>query len=431
MIATNKFLRIFEKNIAMKKSFRIFAFLLLLAAGGLFSCSKEESMDLSNVIAIEIFPGDTVIEVGTSVQFTAYGLLSDSVTVVDITKDVTWGSNQPSKLSIDGDGLATAITEGEYYVVAATRTTYGTAIAVNTTAGGLVREMVLVDYEANFVGSNLANCGWTGATAGCNPGTVSQESHNKVVQRINYFRRLVGLPDNVTLNSDNSAKCQEAALIMKANNQLNHYPPSSWTCWTDAGYEGAGNSNIALGFHSTAAVAAYIDDFGANNKPVGHRRWLLYSKGLVMGHGSTDNTNAIWVMQSGGSTPSDLPEFIAYPPKGYVPAPLIYDRWSFGIPGADFSNATITMKDPANANVSCNVTSKSDTGMGDNTIVWEPADVNTSSDTDVTYTVTVGGVKIGADTKSYTYSVTIIQPDKKRPDQYRIEKAANPNARLL
>jgi len=415
----------------MKRSFFLFSILLIIGAAGFYSCSKEEAMDLSNVIAIEVFPGDTVIEVGTSVQFTAYGLLSDSVTVIDITKDVTWGSNNPSKLSINNDGLATAVAEGDYYVVAATKLTYGTAIVVNTTAGGLVREMALVDYEANFVGSNLANCGWTGSTAGCNPGTVSQESHNKVVQRINYFRRICGLPDNVTLNAANNTKCQEAALIMKANNQLNHYPPNSWTCWTDAGYEGAGNSNIALGFHSTAAVAAYIDDFGANNKPVGHRRWLLYTKGLVMGHGSTDNTNAIWVMQSGGSTPSGLPEFIAYPPKGYVPAPLIYDRWSFAIPGADFGNATVVMKDNTNTAVTCNIISKTDTGMGDNTIVWEPADVNTSGTTDLTYTVTVSGIKVGADTKSYTYGVTIIQPDKKRPDIYRIEKAANPNARLF
>ena len=114
---------------------------------------------------------------------------------------------------------------------------------------------------------------------------------------------------------------------------------------------------------------------------------------------------AVYVFGSGGNT--TIPQYIAYPPKGYVPQQLVYGRWSFSIPGADFSSASVAMTGPS-GNVPLTVNSVVN-GYGDNTIVWEPTGINLSSASDVTYTVTINGIG-GATSTSYTYNVIVIQP---------------------
>ncbi len=399
----------------------------ILLSGLLFfvSCGEDETIDLTNLIGIEVFPGDTIMEVGTSVQFKAIGMFSDSSTK-DITSSVSWAASPKGVVEISGGGLATALEKGETYVVAGGGFVVGGAVCVSTDAAGLDREKILLDYEVHYLGTNLTNCGWTGAVSGCNAGTASQESHDKVAERINYYRRMVGLNDDVTLDAAKGAKCQEAALMMKANNQLSHNPPSSWTCYTADGAEAAANSNIALGMHSVNAVTGYMDDFGANNKDVGHRRWILYSKAKVMGDGSTDGSNAIWVMgNSGNPYPANMPEYFSWPPKNYVPAPLVFDRWSFSKPDADFNAATVTMKDASNNSVTVSIIARS-VGYGDNAIVWEPTGINLSGPGDVKYTVTVADVNVGGTPKTYTYSVIIVQPGKGKSDPYQELKRANP-----
>ena len=60
------------------------------------------------------------------------------------------------------------------------------------------------------------------------------------------------------------------------------------------------------------------------------------------GSGSTSNYNALYVISSTVPAPDDL-SFIAYPSAGF-PKPLVFDRWSFSIPGADFSAAVVQMQ---------------------------------------------------------------------------------------
>lgn len=272
------------------------------------------------------------------------------------------------------------------------------------------RARIVTEYNDNYLGSAVSNSGWTGNTTSCVAGTVPQEVHDKVLQRIKYFRRMAKLPDDITFDAAKNAKCQEASLMFSANNNISHTPPTSWSCYTSDGASAAGNSNIALGMHSSGAVSGFIQDPGSNNVIVGHRRWLLYSKAKVMGHGSTSNASAIWVLGNSSNTPNFVPDFIAWPPSGFVPGPLVYARWSCGIPGANFANANVTMKDPNNADVTLTVTSKTDNGYGDNTIVWEPVGVNTTSDTDLKYHVTISNVSVGGNTKNYDYDITIIKP---------------------
>lgn len=268
------------------------------------------------------------------------------------------------------------------------------------------RDQVIQNYKNDYLGSAVLNSGWTGSTSGCNAGKAPQSTHDMVIKRINYFRKLVGLNDNTTLDTSKFKMYQEAALMMKANNQLSHTPPNTWTCYTALGYTGANTSNLSLGSHSVNAITSFISDFGTNNKPCGHRRWILHSAKTQFSYGTTDASMSLGTIgMAGGNT--IIPEFIAYPPKGYMPQGIVFSRWSFSIPGADFSNATVTMKGPA-GDITLTVVSKTDNGYGDNTIVWEPVGIVTNSPADMLYTITISGVAKTPKT-TYTYGTTIIK----------------------
>ncbi|MFN8143782.1 MAG: CAP domain-containing protein [Bacteroidia bacterium] len=268
------------------------------------------------------------------------------------------------------------------------------------------RDAALSDYTTNYIGSAVSSTGWTGSTATCTAGSVSQATKNAVIQRINYFRRMVGLNDQCVLDTTLYAQEQETALIMSANHALNHNPPNTWTCWTQTAANGAGASNLALGSNSSASVTAFINDFGTGNEVAGHRRWILHSRKQKFSFGSTNDAMALYVFLN--DTNTVVPEYIAYPPKGYVPQTLVFGRWSFGIPNASFASATVSMTGPS-GNVPLTIVSSTDNGYGDNTLVWEPTGIDVSNTADVAYTVTVSGIT-GAAASSYTYTVKIFKP---------------------
>jgi uncharacterized protein YkwD len=273
------------------------------------------------------------------------------------------------------------------------------------TGSNPARDSALMDYNLNYLGSAISNPGWTGSTSTCTAGSVSQASHDAVINRINYFRRMVGLNDNCTLDTTLFAQEQETALMMSANNQLSHSPPNTWLCYTSSGASGAASSNIALGYNSSAAISAFIRDNGSGNQDVGHRRWILHSRKEKFSYGSTSNAMALYVFASGSNTV--IPEYIAFPPDGYIPQTLVPGRWSFGIPLANFSAATVTMTGPSGT-VPLTIVS-STASYGDKTIVWEPTGIDLTNTNDVTYTITVSGIT-GALQTSYTYSSKIFKP---------------------
>lgn len=288
-------------------------------------------------------------------------------------------------------------------------TTQPTIIPV--VANNCNRTTIVNNYIANFVGSecSLATLSWTGSTANCQAGTVSAASQTLTFQRINYYRNLVGL-GNVTFDNTYNTQTQAATLMMSASNLLSHCigtpdPCSGLTCYTTTGSIGAQNSNLALGAYASSAIKLYIDDPGGGNIYAGHRRWILYSRALSFGHGCNNNTDALWVFGT-IATPSTLPSFIAFPSAGFFPRTLVPQRWSFGIPDADLSSATVAMFDEGNNPISITQNSVG-YGFGDNTLVWDLASAPTFSGTsDVVYKVTVSGVKIGGVTQApYTYNV--------------------------
>jgi hypothetical protein len=249
------------------------------------------------------------------------------------------------------------------------------------------RQQIVDNYNNIYLGSEVSTpqLGWTGNINTCDPGTISTLSINNTLDRINYFRDLVGLPSDIIFDPILNQKCQESALMMEANGTADHYPPASWSCYTTDGASAAANSNIAYGIHSSGAITGMIEDPGSYNYFVGHRRWLLFTRAT----GSTDNTNVTWVLDI-PSFNAPFYEFVAYPSEGFFPAPLVFERWSFSFPDADFSNTTISMTDEQGINIPLTI-EPTFSGTGDNTIVWVPdqAFLNLNSSEDEKYTINI------------------------------------------
>ena len=264
---------------------------------------------------------------------------------------------------------------------------------------------------------------WTGDVAAGNAGDTSMAYKQAVIRRVNWFRAMAGVPARIMLNLEFSAKAQQAALMMAANKKLSHFPPTDWLHYTADGAEAASKSNICLTFNQPpdpGCVAGYIEDSGAGNSAVGHRRWILNPPTREMGTGDVPQTagnwaaNSLWVFDDHLFDPRPLTrdDFVAWPPPGYVPREVVYDRWSLGFPNADFSGATITME--ANGQMVNVMAEPLAAGFGENTIVWipdKPAGNGAGDTGDVSYRVTVANVMVGGAPRSFTYEVTAFDPN--------------------
>jgi hypothetical protein len=288
---------------------------------------------------------------------------------------------------------------------------------------------VRILFNAVYAASEGILMQWTGEAASCIAGGTAAVYRDAVARRINYFRAMAGVPAAITFNDVFSTKDQEAALMMSVNDALSHYPTNTWLCYTAAGSEAAGKSNLAIGQDGPHAVDGYMQDFGQGNEPVGHRRWLLYPQTLTMGtgdvagEGNRRSANATWVVDSnyGGPRPATRTPFVSWPPAGFVPYQVVYPRWSFSLPNADFTNANVTLSsNSVNAPV---VLEPLATRIGENTLVWHLAGQNPDvpsvwprPSADTVYTVSITNVLLGEAKTNFSYQVTIIDSTVPGPD---------------
>lgn len=262
---------------------------------------------------------------------------------------------------------------------------------------------------------------WSGAVNGCVAGDTTEAFKRAVLRRLNYYRAMAGLPGNLSLDLAWSAKAQQAALMMDANDSLSHSPPSNWTCYSVDGAEAAGRSNLAYSSfpgRSVSLLDGYMQDRGANNAAAGHRRWILYSRLATVGSGDAPQANALWILGPGTTGPTAPAAVIAWPSAGFMPRPLAAptDRFSFSCPGANFAAASISMRNDSGQPLAVRVDSRNDSGFGDNTIVWaidtaqspisgwDRGAADTRLDVDLSAVANCSG---GA---SFRYSVTFITP---------------------
>ena len=292
------------------------------------------------------------------------------------------------------------------------------------------RQAVREFYKSVFEPTAGTPLGWTGSIAGCAAGDTSQSYKDAVATRINWFRAMAGVPAVVSLEAVRNAKAQQAALMMSANRALDHWPSSSWTCYSSEGAEAAARSNLCYWygrFDDPGCVKLYMIDHGARNTAVGHRRWILHPQATVMGTGDVSETvaqpqnypmaNALWVIPEGWPPrPATRDDFVAWPPPGFVPYSVVPPRWSLSYPGADFSGALVTMTvDGRPMSVRLEPVG---VGYGENTLVWVAGDLDPNLPTtwpkptaDQVVRVRVTGVRVGSQTRSFEYQVVIFDPD--------------------
>ena len=273
-------------------------------------------------------------------------------------------------------------------------------------------------FKQEYNGSNMINPGWTGNIPACQPGTTASAFRDVVLRRINYFRVMARIPRITSMSSTFNQQDQAAALIMSANGALNHSPDTSAKCYTPAGKDGAGSSNLALGAYGSNAINLYMDDGGVSS--LGHRRWVLYPQTQSMGTGDIPGDGSGWQTISnalrvfddhmGDARPATGFAFVAWPPPGYVPYPVAYAIWSFAMAGADFSAATVSMT--VGGTTKSYTPNKLPNGYGENAISWTPTGITYGPAADQVCKVTVRGVKVGGQSKDYSYTVTIIDPNR-------------------
>jgi Cysteine-rich secretory protein family len=291
------------------------------------------------------------------------------------------------------------------------------------------REQVRDFFNAVYTSSDNTPIDSTADQADCMPGTNSPAFAEVTLRRINWFRAMAGIPAAVTFDSSESAKDQQAAVIMSSNGKLQHVGDwTGWSCVTANGTNAAGSSNLALGSDGPDAITGYIWDYGANNYEVGHRRWILYPQTQVMGTGDVPlqttptetnlAANATWVFDAnyGGPRPATRTPYVAWPPAGYVPYQVVFPQWSFALSNANLSASTVSMKSNG---VPVAVTIQPyATGYGENTLVWYPNSLNPADSTvefpfggtDTVYSITVSNVMIGAHATNFSYNVTVFDP---------------------
>ncbi|HWV38427.1 MAG TPA: CAP domain-containing protein [Vulgatibacter sp.] len=180
---------------------------------------------------------------------------------------------------------------------------------------------------------------WIAGDDPCDPGIFSDVAVEDTLRRINMFRELAGLPP-VTEDPAQRHQDQACAVVMNANNALSHTPPKSWQCWSEAAYDGANSSNLALGYRTPGnAIDGLMGDGGVPSQ--GHRRWLLGFYLGKVGLGFAGRATCVGVFD--GSNPTDVP-WTAYPQPGPAPIDMVTDShdpiaWSFhpadGIAGAE------------------------------------------------------------------------------------------------
>ncbi|PKN46659.1 MAG: hypothetical protein CVU59_05415 [Deltaproteobacteria bacterium HGW-Deltaproteobacteria-17] len=162
---------------------------------------------------------------------------------------------------------------------------------------------------------------WSGSVNTCSAGDIGAPGRANALKLVNLYRFLVDLPP-VTTDPVLDAKAEKCALMMTANNTINHFPPTSWTCYSADGANAAGSSNLAT-TPGVQAVDLYMVDPG-NPTTMGHRRWILSNSFGPTGLGSTNSYSCMWAFGSGNAGKS----WTAYPGPGVFPAQAVNPSWS-------------------------------------------------------------------------------------------------------
>jgi len=116
--------------------------------------------------------------------------------------------------------------------------------------------------------------------------------------------------------------------------------------------------------------------------------------------------NRLW-----GPRPAVRDGFVAWPPSGYVPAALVYNRWSFMLEEANFEDAIVSVRLGESAlPVQMEPGAQ---GYCENTLVWIPTIPWDTLDSSQEHRVdvTIANVLVDGQRRDFAYDVRIFFPD--------------------
>lgn len=300
--------------------------------------------------------------------------------------------------------------------------------------------------------------GWTGNYTG-NPGRTSAVFAQDIERRLNFFRALCGVPSFAKVNQKSrlvvnpgdrhkpkptltkEQAAQEAALMLVRNFDpvtgndpaITHDPSPALIGWSKAAWNANANGNLAFGVYGPGAVTEYmVEELSAGaaisawNTLVGHRRWALYPKATSFGSGDQPGasaykppTNVFYVFQKNSELKATkINTFTSYPAPGYFPAPINSRYWSLSREGADFSAAKVRVTDSKGRSIPISGVVANST-YAEPAILWQvpPPAASRQVEKDVSFKVSVTGIKGEGVPASHTYTVTLINPDSITSDQ--------------
>lgn len=280
--------------------------------------------------------------------------------------------------------------------------------------------------DPNFIPKAAAMYKTAPNIAACQSGELADAEKMRVLDAVNAIRATHSLP-LVVYDYSADQEVMEAALIMAANGKLSHTPPSDWTCWTQAGFNGSKTSNLYGGVispylaweSSPVVLNGWLSDArNAVADNVGHRRWLLdpflekIAFGRVSGQVSSGMTDgAVIKIFYGTSQPTSAKvDYVAYPVGAYPVnlfhpdallsfGVLVDKRYKFGNQRVDYSAARITVKGPDGPQPITNILYDTH-GFGlPNNLQFKAGALKGG----VRYDVTIDNVTVNGDVKTYSY----------------------------
>ena len=190
---------------------------------------------------------------------------------------------------------------------------------------------------------------WTPGATECDPGTLSQKGIDDTLTRLAMFRYLVGLAPVVEAAGARATymACGAVTAWNPPGTAANpHAPEPTAKCYSSAGAAGAGSANIGWGQRVPAdAIDQFVEDLG-NDTTFGHRRWVLNPPlgavgiGYSAGGGPYGSSQCLGVFDGSGTGPS--PEWLSFPPAGFVPLQAAGWTWTFHHKGGVATKMTVT-----------------------------------------------------------------------------------------
>lgn len=219
---------------------------------------------------------------------------------------------------------------------------------------------------------------WSQGAARCDLGALPDATRQASLEWVNYYRGLVGLAA-VTEDRSDRAPAQSCAVLLERNGQLTHTPPATWACANLMGREAARRSNLSgnPGFPMSPwyAVRGWIDEGRDLSNTLGHRRWLFSPELRSVSYGQTGSFACMTLGL--GARDGRAPQWVAWPPAGWVPTGVMSTIWSFSKEGV---GAAGTQVEVFRDGVPIRVTAAArQPGLGDDTVSWEVATVTPGS----------------------------------------------------